>query len=394
MANNKFMTNLNVQRYIKLYAYTLLQMLSKMAKPTNLTIIDAYNVISATDLSKSKLTELKGFAKDLHIKVGGNKDVLLERIQEFLIKMRNAIKIQRNYRTHMANTWIKLKGSYDECVNDSDFYTLEPLKEIPFVYYIQHTDASNYKYGFNITSLCTLAKKNTTKLENPYNRENLKISFEQKLARVLRLTNILFPNCELMREISEGINNVSANVSSGNGSSANVSSATASSANALAPANAAISPHERAVLDKLNNLQQMSYHQRMVELFMHIDSLGNYTQIPWLTGLCSQRLYYLIYKTGRLWRNLPRDLRLRICPYVSPFGTAILGTMHLDGNTDAAEITKIVIRMAEVLVYSGVDAEHQNLGAMYFLSGLTIVSLDARAQLPWLYENYFTIVPS
>ena len=369
-------------------------MLSKMAKPTNSTIIDAYNVISTTDLSKSKLTELKGFAKDLHIKVGGNKDVLVERIQELLIKMRNAIKIQRNYRKHMVNMWIKLKGSYDECVNDSDFYTLEPLKEIPFVYYIQHTDASNYKYGFNITSLCTLAKKNTTKLENPYNRENLKISFEQKLARVLRLTKILFPNCELIREISEGKNNVSANAS------ATASSANASSASALATASSAtassanVSPHERAVLDKLNNLQQMSYHQRMVELFMHIDSLGNYTQIPWLTGLCSQRLFYLIYKTAALWRNLPRDLRLRICPYVSPFGTAILGTMHLDGNTDAAETTKIVIRMAEVLVYSGLDAEHQNLGAMYFLSGLTIVSLDARAQLPWLYENYFTIVPS
>ena len=352
-------------------------MLSKMAKPKESSIIDAYNVISTTDLSKSKLPELKGFAKDLHIKVGGNKDVLLERIQEFLIKMRNAIKIQRNFRRHLVNIWMKLKGSYDECVNDCDFYTLEPLTEIPYVYYIQHTDASNYKYGFNITSLCTLAKKNTTKLENPYNRENLKISFEQKLARVLSLTKILFPNCELIREFSEGINNVSTNVSS-----------------ALAPSASVASPHERAVLHKLNNLQQMTYQQRMVEVFMHIDSLGNYTQIPWLTGLCSQRLYYLIYKIGRLWRNLPRDLRQRICPYVSPFGTAILGTMHLDGNVDADEITKIVIRMAEVLVYSGLDAEHQNLGAMYFLSGLTIVSLDARAQLPWLYENYFTIVPS
>lgn len=371
-------------------------MLSKMAQPKESSIIDAYNVISTTDLSKSKLPELKGFAKDLHIKVGGNKDVLLERIQEFLIKMRNAIKIQRNFRRHLVNIWMKLKGSYDECVNDSDFYTLEPLKDIPYVYYIQHTDASNYKYGFNITSLCTLAKKNTTKLENPYNRENLKNTLEQKLARVIRVTSMLFPNCELIREISEGITSTGINVSANAftvASLATASSATASasSANALA---AAASPHERAVLHKLNNLQQMTYQQRMVEVFMHIDSLGNYTQIPWLTGLCSQRLYYLIYKTGRLWRNLPRDLRQRICPYVSPFGMAILGTMHLDGNVAADEITKIVIRMAEVLVYSGVDAEHQNLGAMYFLSGLTIVSLDARAQLPWLYENYFTIVPS
>jgi len=29
---------------------------------------------------------------------------------------------------------------------------------------------------------------------------------------------------------------------------------------------------------------------------------------------------------------------------------------------------------------------------MYFLSGLTLVSHLARDQMPWLYDNYFTIV--
>jgi hypothetical protein len=50
--------------------------------------------------------------------------------------------------------------------------------------------------------------------------------------------------------------------------------------------------------------------------------------------------------------------------------------------------------MAETLVFSGIDPEHQNLGAMYFLTGLTIVSLEARIQMPWLYDNFFTIVPA
>jgi hypothetical protein len=52
----------------------------------------------------------------------------------------------------------------------------------------------------------------------------------------------------------------------------------------------------------------------------------------------------------------------------------------------------MVVKMAEILVYSGIDNEHKKLGSMYFLSGLTLVSVNARNQIPWLYENYFTIV--
>jgi hypothetical protein len=47
--------------------------------------------------------------------------------------------------------------------------------------------------------------------------------------------------------------------------------------------------------------------------------------------------------------------------------------------------------MAEIMVYSGLDDEHKQLGAMYLLSGLTLVSANARNQLPWLYENYFSM---
>jgi hypothetical protein len=76
---------------------------------------------------------------------------------------------------------------------------------------------------------------------------------------------------------------------------------------------------------------------------------------------------------------------------MSPFSEDIFGT-HLNIDSPIDEVLRKVVRMTEVLVYSGIDDEHKNLGVMYFLSGLTIVSLDARAQLPWLYENYFAIM--
>lgn len=126
---------------------------------------------------------------------------------------------------------------------------------------------------------------------------------------------------------------------------------------------------------------------------MHIDQLGNYTQIHWLTRLTSPRIYYMIMKINQLWHAIPRDLRNRICPRMSPFSDRIFGTIPLDPEMPLDQMMQLVVAMAEILVFSGTDAEHQNLGAMYFLTGLTIVSLEARVQMPWLYDNFFSIVP-
>ena len=130
----------------------------------------------------------------------------------------------------------------------------------------------------------------------------------------------------------------------------------------------------------------MPLNQRITDLFIHIDSLGNYSNREWLSNLNEDRLYYLILKINQLWHRIPHSLRNRICPYISPFSPEVFGAGQVNLNVS------MVVKMAEILVYSGLDDEHKQLGAMYFLSGLTLVSLNARTQLPWLYENYFSIV--
>jgi hypothetical protein len=120
-----------------------------------------------------------------------------------------------------------------------------------------------------------------------------------------------------------------------------------------------------------------------------MDSLGNYTQTSWLTELSTPKMYYMIAKIHQLWMAVPSDLRKRVCPFISPFSESVFGTEPISPH---GFHLGLLLRIAEVFVYSGNDAEHQNLGAMYFLSGLTFVSLGARTQLPWLYDNFFTIV--
>jgi hypothetical protein len=350
-------------------------MLSKLARPEQINDT-SYIEISKKDLTKSKIPELKKYAKELKIKVSGNKGELHTRIKQHIKQMINAVTIQRNVRGHFIRKWIKMKGTRDNCVNDTDFYTLEPLEEIPYLYYIQHTDAT-HNYGFNIKSLCTLATKNS-KFENPYNRENLKSPFGIKMINVIKLTNVLFPGNDLMKEISllhdgKDTTNILSNLSQQRRVRNN------------------INLHEQAFFTHYQILQQMPFDRRVTDLFMHIDTLGNYTHQDWLMELPTDKLYFLIVKVNQLWHILPDDLRKRICPYMSPFSHGTIGVLP-ERDLPVQTNREIVIKIAEVLVYSGIDNEHKQLGAMYFLTGLTLVSPNARSQMPWLYDNFFTII--
>jgi hypothetical protein len=327
-------------------------MLSKMAKPESKT---TYREILKIDLTTLKLPDLKKYAKDMNIKVSGNKSEIKARIENQILLITSAIKIQKIFRRHLVSKWMELKGTRENCVNDTDFYTLEPLNEIPYLYFIKYVDVShNVNYGFDIKSLCTLATKNK-KFENPYNRENLKTTFGTKMVKVVKLTNILFPGNDLMMDI--------ANVYESSTTVATESFSTF-----------------------FQNLDQLTLDQRITNLFIHIDNLGNYTNSEWLTQLNDDRRYYLVVKINQLWNKISNTLRRQICPHISPFSAGFFGQLPSVINTE------MIVKMAEVLVYSGIDNEHKQLGAMYFLSGLTLVSVNARNQMPWLYENYFTIV--
>ena len=327
-----------------------------MARPDSQT----YKEISKIDLSKCKLPELKQYAKDLNIRVSGNKGDVKDRIEQQIKKEVNSVTIQKTFRRHLVLNWMKLKGTRENCVNETDFYTMEPLNEIPYLNFIKYVDTThNVNYGFDIKSLCTLATKNK-KFENPYNRENMKVPFGTKMIKVVKLTNILFPGNDLFKEI--GTVQESSNLF--------VEQQT----------------REQVFFARYEGLQQMPLNQRITDLFIHIDSLGNYSNREWLSNLNEDRLYYLILKINQLWHRIPHSLRNRICPYISPFSPEVFGTGQVNLTVS------MVVKMAEILVYSGLDDEHKQLGAMYFLSGLTLVSLNARTQLPWLYENYFTIV--
>jgi hypothetical protein len=129
----------------------------------------------------------------------------------------------------------------------------------------------------------------------------------------------------------------------------------------------------------------------IVDLFQHINTLGNYSDSEWFITLQRADLIRFIRNIHDIWyyrANLTQEMKERICPpNGNPF---VLHNAQVNLNvltllTDP-EIRTICVSIIDRIVRRGVSREDQCLGAFYVLATLTIVNQDARNAMPWLYE--------
>ena len=103
------------------------------------------------------LTIIKQSLKHYGIHVYGNKAVVIERLIQYFMQIRNAIKIQSVFRGFLVRESERLKGpavnNRTICNNECDFNTMETVTEIPRELFFSYRDKSGFIYGFNLTSL-------------------------------------------------------------------------------------------------------------------------------------------------------------------------------------------------------------------------------------------------
>jgi len=150
---------------------------------------------------------------------------------------------------------------------------------------------------------------------------------------------------------------------------------------------------ESATMDRTSGSLSREKQEELfiVDLFQHINTLGNYSDSEWFIRLQRVELIRFIRNVHDIWyyrANLSQEMKERICPpNGNPF---MLNNAHVNLNiltllTDP-EIRTICVSIIERMVRRGASREDQCLGAFYVLATLTIVSQDARNALPWLYE--------
>ena len=137
------------------------------------------------------------------------------------------------------------------------------------------------------------------------------------------------------------------------------------------------------------NIRNNTIDNRINELFMEIDLLGNYTNSEWFNSLELRdyiRLYRKLYEIWYYRGELSREVQNNICPFYSPFD-GIFTRPLLHNEIQLQQIKSACLIVIENMVYSGINEDYRKIGTLHALSALTSVSSGARMCLPWLYES-------
>ena len=359
----------------------------KIIKPSISLFYDEY-VKNKIVLKKYKLNELKQIAKSNKLRISGTKSNLIERIEELFNKSIKCVYIQKIYRSYIVKKSFALRGEGFKnrkiCVNENDFYTLEPLQEIPMEYFFTFNSNDNkFLFGCNIVSLLHLIK-NKTSVKNPYNRENIKIEVIQTILQLYNLIKIIYEipedapimNTNTMMTIHNNIND-----------NRIVRESIHRPHNTVILSNEIV--NERTI--KLTTMRSKPLQTRIQELFMDIDQLGNYTNYQWFSNL-ERRDYIRLYRTLHdIWTyrgHLSREMKCKICILEDPFHEINRERVHFH-EASIEVIREVCLKIFENMVYCGIDDEYRKIGTLHALSALTMVSIHARNAMPWLYESLY-----
>lgn len=294
------------------------------------------------------LSFLKLICKNYKLKRSGNKPELSSRISQFLFNSSYCIKIQKIIRGYLLRLDHKLRGEafYNRslCMNSTDFFTLENISDIPRNAFFSYKYKDNI-WGFDIVSIYNLFIKSTNNTVNPYTREKLNSNIFTSIKQLVRLSNVL--------------NN---------------------------PVNILLNK------DETNISTKKKIELKCLELFQHMDELGNYTDSKWFISLNRYQLIRFVRELMDIWEfraELVMDVKRDICPpHGNPFRSIEISYL---GTLGYPQLQKVILSIIEQFIKKGINRDVCALGASYILCGLTLVNPDAALAIPWLYQSVAVI---
>jgi hypothetical protein len=349
----------------------------------DLPVISYSNYMNGNlDLTCYIIPKLKEAAKSYKLRSSGKKQEIIDRLTNFFLQSKACITIQRIFRSWICRYIIRLRGNALKnrkmCVNDTDFCTMEPINEIENDYFYSFTDDKQFTYGFNITSLIEMLKRNNK--TNPYTRESWSVT---RINEMVTLYNLSFILCQDFSKMNIPYVKSKAPTLNNRGRQH-------STRMDYTPIIRPITREEDlARYNNIVNIRNNTINNRVAELFIEIDLLGNYTHREWFDNLELRdyiRLYRKLYEIWYHRSEMSREVQNNICPFYSPFD-GIFTRPLLHNEIQFQQIKTACLIVIENMVYSGINDEYRKIGTLHALSALTGVSSGARMALPWLYES-------
>jgi hypothetical protein len=304
-----------------------------------------YGEFSAFETTNFNLKQLKQMCKHHKLKQSGNKESLELGLYNYLRLSNYASKIQKHMKGYIVRKYTSLKGkgfmNRNVCTNDTDFYTLDNLQDIPQNQFYSYTDDEGFTYGFDILSIFNMyIMEKRKKIVNPYNRKKMKQCEINKLLHLIRLTHLL-----------------------------------------KYPLDITISKDEMTPEQEID--------QFALSIFQRINNLGNYSDGEWFMELSIHNIKIFMNQLFDIWNYRAQLSQERKNEIVSPHGNPFYNlnriTFHRSMNKNY--LRHKALSVMEQFITKGINDESKKIGAMYVLSALTLVSPQAAQSLPWLYES-------
>jgi hypothetical protein len=281
---------------------------------------------------KYKMDELRKLCSQYKVSRAGNKEEITKRLYDYCKNSIVPLKIQKVVRGFLHRKLIKLRGPAFEkrniCTNETDFFTMDEMHEIPCEQFYSYKDIDGFIYGFNIISLYNLISKEGENTKNPYNRNSITNDIKQDIRRIVKLSALLKTPLDIVIK--------------------------------------------QEIMDPRKRMEM-----KILEIFQTMNLYGNYSNSEWFTELSRNEHIRFARELYDIWNyraQLTNLKKYEICP---PHGNPFLGTDVL---------IRFNVQIIENLVKSAIDIDNKTLGSFYVLTALTLVSQPAREAMPWLYE--------
>lgn len=243
-----------------------------------------------------------------------------------------AQRIHRVWQRWIARRAGPLLPFKEESNNPADFFSGDPVQEIPLRYFISFVDADRKGYIMDTRSVEALFAHNTAPT-NPFNRAAFPASFLRRL--------------RLHQSAAK--------------------TATAVAAPALT--------------------QEQLLALEITDTFRHLEDIGYYTDPTWFQELHRFNLQRFYIELADIWYHralLSHTDRQRIVPTGPGLPLPVRTVLVMSQKA----LQHTIIRACKTLITSASARADRQLGAMYVLGALTLVSRGAATAYPWLLETF------
>ena len=287
-----------------------------------------------TDLTEKPVKKIK-------IKKSMTRERFLKTLNKYIDHLDGIVKIQSIFRGFLVRKMIRLRGISVYCRhlvnNETDFLTFDSIENISNESYYSFKDNDNIVWGFNIITFKELLKEaENGSVTNPYTTKIIDSDTIEKFKS-------LISKIEKHRKVEV----------------------------------------EKTVIEDPFICMQ----QKCIKVFQKMDNLEQYTQCEWFTELSLGELRELYKQMLDLW-----DYRVGLTDidkrkYVKSGKLFTESVSNINNCKDKLKLSNVLLDDFDRLVSEGKTRADKTTGALWILSGLTLVSLSARDALPWLFQS-------